>query len=94
MKNYIIQFFNQQEISQIFITVLIFLSGFLIGFLIVSLMNFNKNRKLRKDAINYMASNTEKIVNVISADGTFDITKDNFTPTDEFIKKLQAVFNS
>lgn len=52
MKNYIIQFFNQQEISQIFITVLIFLSGFLIGFLIVSLMNFNKNRKLRKDAIN------------------------------------------
>ena len=49
---------------------------------------------LRKDAINYMASNTEKIVNVISADGTFDITKDNFTPTDEFIKKLQAVFNS
>lgn len=52
MKDYFVQFFNQQEVSQIFITVLIFISGFLIGFLIVSLMNFNKNRKLRKDAVN------------------------------------------
>ena len=31
---------------------MIFLSGFLIGFLIVSLVNLNKNRKLRKDAVN------------------------------------------
>ena len=52
MKNYIIQFFNQHEISQIFITILIFLSGFLIGFLIVSFVNFTKNKKLRKDAVN------------------------------------------
>lgn len=52
MKNYIIQLFNQHEISQIFITILIFLSGFLIGFLIVSFVNFTKNKKLRKDAVN------------------------------------------
>ena len=52
MKDYFVQFFNQQEVSQIFITVLVFLLGFLIGFLIVSLVNFNKNRKLRKDAVN------------------------------------------
>ena len=50
--HYIIQFFNQHEISQIFITILIFISGFLIGFLIVSFVNFTKNKKLRKDAVN------------------------------------------
>ena len=47
---------------------------------------------MRKEALFYLIDNGAQI-NVISADGNFDITKDNFTPTSEFISKLQAEFN-
>jgi predicted Holliday junction resolvase-like endonuclease len=52
MKDYLLKILNSESVIQIFLFVLIFLSGFLIGFLIVSLKNFDKIRKLRKDAIN------------------------------------------
>ncbi len=52
MKDFLLQILNSDSISQIFIFVLIFLSGFLIGFLLISLINYDKIRKLRKDAIN------------------------------------------
>jgi uncharacterized integral membrane protein len=48
MKEYLLKILNSESVIQIFLFVLIFLSGFLIGFLIVSLVNLNKNRKLRK----------------------------------------------
>ena len=52
MKDYLLKILNSESVIQIFLFVLIFLSGFLIGFLIVSLKNFDKIRKLRKDAVN------------------------------------------
>lgn len=52
MKEYLLKILNSESVIQIFLFGLIFLSGFLIGFLIVSLVNLNKNRKLRKDAVN------------------------------------------
>ena len=49
---------------------------------------------MREDAIKYLFADLEKTVNVINADGTFDIIKDEFTPTDDYLSEIQKVFLS
>lgn len=48
---------------------------------------------MRKDALFYMIENENSAVNLITADGTFDIIRDNFTPSDDFLTALKTAFS-
>lgn len=48
---------------------------------------------MRKEALFYMLKSENRSIDLITADGNFDITKDNFTPSQDYIEKLKTAFN-
>lgn len=47
---------------------------------------------MRREALNYMLNSEDKQVNVITAEGSFDIIKDNFTPSEDFAERIKSEF--
>lgn len=49
---------------------------------------------MRKEALFYMLKSENHSIDLITADGNFDITKDNFTPSQDYINKIKTAFNA
>ena len=49
---------------------------------------------MREDALFYMLYSESHKIDLITAEGNFDIIRDNFTPSEEFSKRVQSIFNN